>query len=118
MNGIPESIDGALLVGATLIQICVGQNEVILHFSNGTAVTIECQVGVGVAGDPISWESGAVKSGAAFLPLLGADVVHMAVLSRAQMEIRFSPDARVILCDSNSHYESFSIQKGDLRITV
>lgn len=118
MNGIPKDIDKTLLLGATLTQVCVGQNEVILHFSNDTSVTIESELGVGVADNPTLWTAEATQSGVSLIALLGADVTHVEVLSSTQLEIRLHPDARIILCDSSPHYESFSIQNGARRIIV
>ena len=34
MNGLPPDFDAAFLVGLTLIQVCVGENEVVLHFAD------------------------------------------------------------------------------------
>lgn len=118
MNGIPEKIDATLLLGANLIQVCIGENEVILRFDNETAVTLECEVGVTVGGAAPKRSSRSVSTGTAVLPLLGAKVVEITRKSSADLAIRFERDTVVTLHDSNARYESFSIINGSRQLIV
>ena len=118
MNGIPERIDATLLVGATLFQVCVGENEVILRFDNETSVMLECEVGVAVAGMAAQKTSRAILTGSAMLALLGTKVIEITRRSPEALTVRFERDVIVTLHDSNAHYESFSIMNGGRQIVV
>lgn len=118
MNGIPEKISESLLVAAKLIQVCIGENETILHFDNGTSVTLECDVSLVVGRGSTKQLSGSVATGAALLPLLGAGILAVDRKTQRDLVIQFERDAIVTLHDSNEHYESFSIVNGAERVIV
>lgn len=118
MNGIPEKIDEKLLLGARLIQVRIGENEVILRFDNETSVTLECEVSVATGKAAPRKSSHSVFTGTAVLPLLGASVLEVTRISGLDLAIRFERDTSVTLHDSNARYESFSIINGDCQVIV
>jgi len=118
MNGIPEKIREGLLVAAKLIQVCIGENETILRFDNGTAVTLECEVSFGIGRGSVLKSFGAAETGKAMLPLLGAGVLSVTRLTWRDLAIQFERDAVVTLHDSNENFESFSIINGTEQVVV
>lgn len=117
MHGIPSGYEAPFLRGVKLHQVCVGENEVILHFEMDTTLTVEC---------PTRWRTGEDRrehldpSAAAvdFVGLVGANVQDVFVLSPTELELAFANATSVVLIDDSDSYESFTVRHGDHLLVV
>jgi hypothetical protein len=118
MNGVPSQIDPKLFIGATLTQVCTGLHEVILHFDNGTAITIECDV-TGRIADSIDTFSESTSFGKWVVAALGRKIRSIEPKNSKSLLLTFDGDFSMEIHDSNApHYESFTVQNGKTVIVV
>ena len=118
MNGVPSQIDSKLLVGAKLTQVCTGLHEVILHFDNGTTLTIECNVTACTA-DSVDEFSESTTFGKWAVIALGKKIRSMESKNGKSLLITFDDDISIEIHDSNApNYESFTIQNGNTIVIV
>ena len=124
MYGVPHDLDLSRFVGATLIQICLGEFQVQFHFQatgrSGSAGMLD----IGVEG---GWElrdgyggiidhSGPNAEREAYRVhrLLGHAVVGTDLDSPRSFALRFAGGGELRIFDDSNQYESFSIQPGDI----
>lgn len=119
MYGLPKSVDLSFLVGATLIQVCVGENEVVLNFDGDISVMSASSVRYAQAGerDAVLFEE-ARPAGQVLLGLLGTAISEVANYGDGTVGLLWSSGERVELLDSWKEYESYTIRHGDLLIVV
>jgi hypothetical protein len=114
--GVPQDLDLSRFVGATLIQVCLGEYQVQFRF----APTLE----IGVEGH---WE---LRDGAGLMVdraepytereayrvhrLLGQTVEGTDLDAPRSFALRFSGGEELRIFDNSDQYESFSIQPGNI----
>jgi hypothetical protein len=116
MNGLPEAFDASFLVGASLVQVCVGLHEVILRFAEDIDVTIECDVDVVTTTGAASMGS-APEIGRAFVAVLGQRITAAHGSPGGDLAIELGA-ARFVLHDSSASYESYQVRHGDHLVVV
>jgi hypothetical protein len=118
MYPLPPEHDLQFLIGTTVMQVCVGSNEAILHFHENVSITIEAEPALidaaGESTDFESWPHAASK----VVALLNQEVVRAARLDGRTLELRFRNGVRLRLHDRSNEYESFQIRHGDRLIVV
>jgi hypothetical protein len=112
MYGLPDDIDLSFLEGATLLQVCLGENEVILRFDPDLSITIESTFR---ARTPA--RQGALfrdpRSAAAVLVELISDVITKAHgRTDGTLRLSFSRGGVLEIYDDSKQYESYQIQHG------
>ena len=110
MFGLPESFDSSFLVGHTLLQACIGQNEVILRFDGELEISVEGHFSVRSGGESRLFES-SVDGGIASLDFLYQPIVGASGTVDGTLNLEF-PTGSIELYDSSAHYESYQIQHG------
>jgi hypothetical protein len=103
---VSQSFD--FFVGGLLSQVCVGQNELILHFDNDTRMLVESELRIR-SPHAESHFSDSVEAGRAATYLLGLEVSSARAMSDRTLRIEFGTAASVEVYDSESHYESFTV---------
>jgi hypothetical protein len=69
MYGVPATSELQFLVGLSLLQVCVGEYQVILNLDSETSISLECDMTIdGYA--PASM----VECGSRVLPLVGSSI--------------------------------------------
>ncbi len=124
MYGVPHDLDLSRFVGATLIQIGLGEFQVEFHFQAADSAGSEGMLYIGVEGH---WElrdrfgsivdSAEPNSGRESYHLhrlLGRAVAGTAVDAPRSFALRFASGEELRIFDSSDQYESFSIQPGDI----
>lgn len=102
MNDLPPDIDLSFLVGATLIQVCVGDTEVILNLYPEAEVTAASTVRIGGGRGPgVVFESSKL-AGLALLDLLGDSVSAASGAADGTLTLQWSSGRRVEICDTFS----------------
>lgn len=119
MYGLPEGIDLSFFVGATLVQVCIGENEVILNFDGEVSLMCSSSVRYAGAGKTESLLLADAKlAGAAVLDLLGSNVTEVSAARDGTLALTWSAGDRLELSDSWTEYESYTIRHGDQFIVV
>ncbi|MBI2090067.1 MAG: hypothetical protein HYT78_15240 [Deltaproteobacteria bacterium] len=126
MRGVPHDLDLSRFVGATLIQLCLGEFQVQFHFQAAGSAGSEGMLYIGVER---GWElrdgsgalvdhsqSNAERDVYRVHRLLGLTVAGTALDAPRSFALRFRNGHELRIFDDSDRYESFSIQPGDIFI--
>jgi hypothetical protein len=112
MYGLPKDIDLGPLVGVTLQQVCVGQYDTILNFSDdvsiGSASTFVC-TSPGSKSQTFTSPPSAAPS---LVRLLGLSVVRARRDPPGTLVLEFEHGERLELPDAQENYESYTLHIG------
>lgn len=124
MYGVPHDLDLSRFLGATLIQVCLGEFEVQFHFQAASTAGSQDMLHIGVEGN---WElcddSGRIVDRAErncdreayrLHRLLGHAVTATAVDAPQSFALRFDSGDELRVLDDSDQHESFSIQPGNI----
>lgn len=115
MYELPPVEQLEFFVGRVLQQVCVGENEVILHFDADVSLTIEGAVSVGPLREKISSTDRPRIVAPKLLRLLGRAVSAVDVQDRSTLVLEFAGEDKVLISDSNGpSYESYQIRHGNV----
>lgn len=112
MFGLPRDLDLGFMVGCTLLQVCVGQNEVILRFDREVSITIESRF---LVRDPHGGEAvveSAPRGVASLVSLLADSVIDASGNEDGTLRLSFGKGEILEVYDSSKEYESYQIQHG------
>ena len=118
MYGLPVDTDLSFLAGATLLQVCVGENEVILNLNSSSSVMIASSVCFLQPDGTLSTLDNAPRLGQAVLPLLGQHVTSVSVVAPGTLRLMWSSGQVTEILDSWREYESYTITHGDRVLVV
>jgi hypothetical protein len=118
MNGLPPDVDLSFLEGATLIQVSVGENDLILNFDNEAHISVESSIScAGVTG-----RSGHYDDFRQAVSALVADIGHKILSAKGDedgtLRLVFETGRVLTLYDDTKFYESYHIQCGERIIVV
>jgi hypothetical protein len=116
MPGIPANLDLSFLLGAELVQVCLGVWQVQFHFEPSASISVE---GDWELADP---EGGVIDQSSDIVReqpfqlhrLLQRIVVGMEVSAPLSLSLRFTGGLVLRIFASADGYESFSIQPGNI----
>ena len=112
-------MDLSFLRDIELLQICVGRNEVILHFEPNIRLTVLSDFGVMAPGESPMVYQDPLSGAAALFPLLNDKVDRVAVSDGGKrLALTFRSGTRLELMDTSDQYESFWIENGARKIIV
>lgn len=117
MYGLPCDIDLEFFVDRTLLQVCVGENEVQLHFDSGVSLMISCNVRTTRGADSLMLDD-IPELGRALTKWLGARVVSAAGDARGTLRLGWSDASTVEIFDTWDSYESYVVTHGARTIVV
>ena len=112
MHGVPKDLPLAVLVGDSLVQICIGQNELIFRFRDAGSITVQGEWELtDIAGQVIdrSMEQ-AARDVYRIHAILGSPVTSFLVESPAWFSLTFASGATLRVFDDSAAYESFSVE--------
>jgi cytoskeletal protein RodZ len=118
MYGLPANLDLSFLHGRVLLQLCVGQNEVILNFDQDVSITVTSSIAFTFADGTYrhytDWKEAAHTASA----LLGHQITSAKRKDGGTLCVKFDVDWWIEVFDDSQHYESYSIQNGRQLIVV
>lgn len=118
MNGLPTDADLSFLEGATLLQVCVGENEVILNLDPDISIMVASVIRM-TTGDGVALElADAPESGRSMLALLGHGVAAVAHDPDGTLRRTWDGGEVTELLDSWKEFESYTIRHGDTLLVV
>jgi hypothetical protein len=118
MYGLPADTDVSFLVGASLLQVCVGENEVIANLHSDMSLMIASTVRVSNRGGAIEAFADAKSLGAALLPLLGCVIREADGTSDGTLRLVWDDGTIVEIVDSWKEFESYTVRNGEKLIVV
>jgi hypothetical protein len=119
MYGLDKDTDLSFFSEKELLQVCVGEYQIILRFDGSIDLSLECtfehvpkhgQVFLGDSSKPISSSS--------LLTLLGSSVERADNIGEGTIELFFSNGDKVRVYDSNDGTQSYRITFPEGRIIV
>lgn len=119
MYGLPADVDLSFLVGAEVIQVCIGSQQAQIHFfPEGISIFVETDITFrGPAGQVSRYES-IPESGPSLITLLHDVVKEARAETPRTLRLEFASGAVLQIEDTSEQYESFQIKHGDLLIVV
>lgn len=105
MYGIPDNFPFHKLVGATLIQVCVGEHQLQLHFDGEQRISVESALRLNDAGDKISEF---IEASTPVCRFLGAAILEATAPDKLTLRLVFTRGVMEIFDDSEP-YEAFQI---------
>jgi hypothetical protein len=114
MYGLPEKIDLNFLKGKSLLQVCIGQNEIILHFeddeSDSVSITIQSYIEVNSDIKEIEKFENIIEAGRACCESLGQKITTIYPQTNGTLKLEFDSKNFIIIYDDSKKYESYSIK--------
>ena len=111
MYRIPPDLDLSFFVGSTLEQVAIGKYDVQFRFDSGASIALQGEATVFLDGTPAAhWSEETGWSTLAFQNLLNHCMLDVRVLTERVIELCFSENVRLQLCDNSDQYESMQIQ--------
>jgi len=116
--GIPADLPVDLFVDATLIQVCLGQHQISLHFAPERSIGIEGRWELrdtegNIIDATVPHES---RKSYQIHRIIGQDVKSGEVNPPHSFTLHFRNEFDLTVYDDSQEYESFSIQPGDIFI--
>lgn len=104
MFGLPADFDGSFLVGLTLEMVCFNENQMYLHFSANTMITVE---------SGYSYNSEEIREipvrESNLMRLLGSSVSRAYGDASGTLSLVFDREQVLRIYDISKQYESYSI---------
>jgi hypothetical protein len=115
--GVPSDLELSFLHGSVLIQLCLGQFQVQLHFQPVGSISVEGEWELldpnGVRIDnALDWPRPPFQ----LHRLLGCRVIASEVQAPRWFSLRFESGEVLRIFDDSEQYESFSIQPGNIYV--
>ena len=116
MYGVPQNLDIAFLHGASVIQVCLSQHQIQLHFHPVGSISIEGRWELHDANDFRIDRSHDTPNRPPYQlhRLLGQHVAATEVAAPGSFSLRFETGELLRVFDDSKQFESFSIQPGDI----
>ncbi|MCP3995502.1 MAG: hypothetical protein GY722_10615 [bacterium] len=109
---MPDDLNLSFLVGTTLLQVCIGANEVILKFDREVSITIESRFRVRDANGHAAVFEDAPSSAASLAKLLSNSIIDVLGHQDGTLRLSFVKGAILEIYDSSKGYESYQIHHG------
>ena len=110
MYGLSDDLDLSFLVGMTLLQLCIGENEVILRFDEDSSITIESRFRVGGLDDHTAVFGDAPSSAGFLAKFLSDSIIDVLGRQDGTLRLSFAKGGFLEIYDSYRDHESYQIQ--------
>jgi len=118
MYGLPPDIDLLFLKEATLLQVCIGENEVVLGFFPQISIMVASTIRVVRPEGSMQTLEDARDAGISLSRLLGDSIQEVAGSTDGTLCLTWGSGEVVEILDTWKEFESYTIQKGDRIIVV
>lgn len=119
MYGLPKDIDLSFLVGKTIIQVCVGFNELILNLDEGQiSICIQSVCAYHSEDGPTLEIEAYPVSASTICGLLGKPIIQAQSEENGTLTLKFLGGSVFTIYDDDKQYESYQIKHGDKLIVV
>lgn len=118
MHGLPTNVDLSFLYGVTLLQICIGENEVILNFDQEVSIMVASNLRLTPPQGEAFEVEDAREAGASLLPLLGRSVTDVLGTSDGTLSLTWDVGHLVEILDTWKEFESYTVRHGQSLLVV
>jgi len=118
MYGIPTDVDLSFFSNATLQQVCIGENEVILHFDSDIMVMVTSTICVTSADGLQTAFTDAKAGGATLLNLLGNAVRVAMAGTDGTLKLTWKGGDILEILDTWKEFESYTVRHGESLLVV
>jgi len=118
MYGLPPDVDLGFLVEAQLLQVCTGENEVILNFDREISIMCASEIRSEAVGSLAVLFEKPREATISLVDLLGDVVASVDGAVNGTLQIRWSSGALTEFLDTWEKFESYTVRHGDLLIVV
>jgi hypothetical protein len=109
MKGLPHTVDLAPLLGATVIQVCFGENECQIYCDNRVQIVVEGQIITeDLAGKQQTIERYADEA-SLLCRLLGKRVTAATRTKEGGLDVKFDDGTQMRILNSNEQFESLQL---------
>jgi Family of unknown function (DUF6188) len=112
MYGLSAEHDLSFLMGSTLLQVCIGENEAILRFNNEISITIESKFLVQDSSGLKTTFDDARSAAGPLVKLLSDTITKVLGQRDGTLRLCFTRGDILEIYDSFESYESYQIQHG------
>lgn len=109
MYGLSSDVDLSFFVGAVVIQVCVGENRLVLHLGDRIEVTIATSVSVAEPDVAAQLINAAPATGVWAIRLLGDKVVAALATNTGTLSLLFESGREVDILDEDPNHECYTI---------
>ncbi len=118
MYGLPANLDLSFLHGRVLLQLSVGQNEVILNFDEDFSTTVTSSITFTFADGTYRHYTDFKEAAHTASALLGHQITSAKRKDGGTLCVKFDGDWGIEVFDDSQHYESYSKQNGSQLIVL
>src|SRR5262249_27540016 len=109
MYGLPEKTDLSFLKGKQLLQVCIGYNEVILHFDGNVSINAQTDIGHSSRGVQTTIYKTSIAAAPMLVHFLHESVTNASATAPGTLVLEFSNGETLEIQDSSPQYESYTI---------
>jgi hypothetical protein len=118
MYGLPADSNFDFLKGAQLIQVCTGENELILNFDRDISIMCASDIRVGSTGQSATLFELPRDATLEVIKLLGDLITTAEGSTDGTLRIGWSRGVSTELLDTSDNYESYTVKYGEQLIVV
>ena len=118
MYGLPPNIDLSFFVEKTLLQVCFGRHDLILHFDENVSITITSSIGFSSPNGDIQQNEDFYLMANIILQLLEKKIVSVLTNTEGTLILCFENGFDLVVYDDSAYYESYVIRNGEKLIIV
>ncbi|MEO5889699.1 MAG: hypothetical protein ABIQ31_05565 [Ferruginibacter sp.] len=118
MYGLPNNIDLNFLIQRQLLQICFGENEMIMNFDDNLSITLTSKCAFSFDGDNLQIIENYSTSASLICNLIGHFINEIKASENGTLAMNFSGNNIFILYDDDKFYESYWIKSKTSIIVV
>lgn len=118
MYGLSTDVDLSFFINKLLLQVCIGNNEAILHFDNDVSITIHTDISHRHGTVETALYKSIPSSAAMLVAFIHESVQATAVEPPGTLVLTFSNQESIVLYDISDQYESYEIYSGTTSIIV
>jgi hypothetical protein len=118
MHGLPPDTDLSFFSGKTLVQVCIGVNEIILNFEPILRVTVLSSICCAPPATTLQTFSDAREAAKVLVCFLDDKIATASAGPDGAVTILFQSGGRIQLVEDRTDYESYIIDNGAASIVV
>jgi hypothetical protein len=118
MYGLPDSTDLSFIKDKSLLQVCIGFNEVILNFDGNVSITAQTDFAHTLNGEITAVYKAPIPSASMLVRFLHQSVTRVSIQPPGTLILDFSNNEGLAIYDTSSEYESYQINHNGKIIVV
>ena len=118
MYGLPGNTDLSFLRDKSLLQVCIGFNEIILNFGENISITAHTDITHFSHGNTVALYSNSVAMAPMLVRFLHQKVDRTSIQAPGTLILHFSNNESLKIHDNSSQFESYQISHDGKVIVV